>query len=109
MNITPKHAVLVSNEVFHNGNVEAWINIIESYQARFPDLQVSVFHRGERVANLNSLFKWGKVKHGDAIEFSVAGPEIQGVSKLKLYLTEGASRNFMSYLKRDQNKLLPLF
>ena len=109
MIVTPKHAVVVSNEMFHNGNVEAWVNIIESYEARFPETQVHVFHEGERIQNLNVLFKWGKVKHGDAIEFSVAGPEIQAVAKLKRYLTEGASRHFDLYLKRDRNRLLTLF
>ncbi|HEY1405327.1 MAG TPA: hypothetical protein VF857_01835, partial [Spirochaetota bacterium] len=31
--VTPKYSVMVSNELFHNGNVEAWKRVIESYNS----------------------------------------------------------------------------
>jgi len=107
--MTPKHAVQVTNELFHNGNVEAWINIVESYKSKFPGLDVHVFHDGQKVANIQALFKWGKVKHGDVVLFSVSGEGIQAVSKLKRYLFEGASQRYETYIKKDVNKVLNLF
>jgi hypothetical protein len=108
-NITPKYAVEVSNELFHNGNVEAWKKIVESYTTTFPDLKVYIFHGGELVNDINSLFKWGKVKHGDSIFFQVAGDSIKGVSKLQKYLYEGASPRFEQFLKIGVGQVLRLF
>jgi len=107
--VTPKYSVVVSNELFHNGNVEAWKNIVESYKTKFAGLDVHIFHDGQRVNNINALFKWGKVKHGDAILVSVSGEEIKGVAKLQAYLREGASIRYTNFLKKDVNKVLNLF
>ncbi len=107
--VTPKYSVQVSNELFHNGNVEAWKNIMESYLNAHPDLRVTVYHEGELIQDLNTLFKWGKVKHGGLIFFQVAGNDIKNVSKLKRYLYEGASSRFEAFLKKDVNRPLNLF
>lgn len=107
--MTPKYSIQVTNELFHNGNVEAWKNIVESYKAAHQGLEVHIFHDGQKVNNINALFKWGKVKNGDVILFSVAGEEIKGVAKLQRYLFEGASLRFEKYLKKDVNKILNLF
>ncbi|OHD71005.1 MAG: hypothetical protein A2W19_08290 [Spirochaetes bacterium RBG_16_49_21] len=108
-NITPKYAIEVSNELFHNGNVEAWKKIIESYTTSYPSLAVYIYHGGELVNDINSLFKWGKVKHGDSIFFQVAGEDIKGVSKLQKYLYEGASPRFEQFLKIAVGQILRLF
>lgn len=107
--ITPKYAVQVSNELFHNGNVEAWKKIIESYMHSFPDLELFVYHEGELINDINALFKWGKVKHGDSIFFQVAGENIRGVSKLQKYLYEGAGPRFEQFLKIGIGQILHLF
>ncbi|MGC8965043.1 MAG: hypothetical protein ACP5KI_06740 [Brevinematia bacterium] len=107
--VTPKYGVEVTNELFHNGNVEAWKNIIEAYNVKYPHLKVMVFHGGEQIHDLNALFKWGKVKHGDTIFFSIAGRGVKDVSKLRKYLFEGASNRFHMFLKKDVNKPLELF
>ena len=107
--VTPKYSVQVTNELFHNGNVEAWKNIVESYKGKYPALEVHIFHDGQKVNNINALFKWGKVKHGDAILFCVSGEEIKGVAKLQRYLFEGASQRYANFLKKDVNKILNLF
>lgn len=107
--VTPKYSIQVTNELFHNGNVEAWKNIVESYKAKYPGLEVHIFHDGQKVNNINALFKWGKVKHGDAILFSVSGDDIKGVAKLQRYLFEGASLRYTNFLKKDVNKILNLF
>lgn len=107
--MTPKYAVTVSNELFHNGNVEAWKKIVESYQTKFTDCKVNIFFEGELINDINSLFKWGKVKHGDSIFFQVSGENIQGVSKLQKYLYEGASQRFEQFLKIGVGRVLNLF
>ncbi|MCL2214888.1 MAG: hypothetical protein FWC06_06720 [Treponema sp.] len=107
--MTPRYAVVVQNELFHNGNVEAWKKIIASYKAKYPDLELFIYYDGERILDINSLFKWGKVKHGTAIEFAVAGNEIKDVAKLQRYLAQGASQMFEAFLHGPVNAVLKLF
>ncbi len=107
--ITPRYSVLVTNELFHNGNVEAWKRIIESYKNKYPGLDVLIWYENERINDINSLFKWGKVKHGTPIMFSVVGEDIKGVSKLQRYLFEGASPRFEAFLKGGVGRTLDLF
>ncbi|MDR1239015.1 MAG: hypothetical protein LBK27_02790 [Treponema sp.] len=107
--MTPRYAVVVQNELFHNGNVEAWKRIVASYNAKYPALQVYIYYDGERILDINSLFKWGKVKHGSAIEFAVAGSEIRDVAKLQRYLAQGASHQFEAFLRGPVNNVLKLF
>jgi hypothetical protein len=107
--MTPRYAVVVQNELFHNGNVEAWKRIIASYNAKHPNLEVFIYYEQERILDINSLFKWGKVKHGSAIEFAVAGNEIQDVAKLQRYLAQGASHQFEAFLHGPVNSVLKLF
>jgi len=109
VSITPKYGVVVSNELFHNGNVEAWKKVLESYQTKYPELKVHVMFAGEIINDINALFKWGKVKHGDSIFFQVSGENIMGVSKLQKYLYEGASQRYEQFLKLGVGKVLNLF
>ncbi|MFP4212197.1 MAG: hypothetical protein ACLFR8_13215, partial [Alkalispirochaeta sp.] len=107
--ITPRYSVVVTNELFHNGNVEAWKRIIASFRSTYPDLEVLIWYDNERINDINALFKWGKVKHGTPIMFSVAGEEIRDVSKLQRYLFEGASPRFEMFLKGGIDQPLELF
>ena len=107
--MTPMYSVNVTNELFHNGNVEAWKRIIASYNVKHPDLQVLVYYDGERITNLNALFKWGKVKHGSTIQFAIAGENISDVAKLQRYLTQGASHMFEAFLRGPVNSVMALF
>jgi hypothetical protein len=107
--MTPMYAIPVTNELFHNGNVEAWKKIIQSYTTKYPGLEVFVFYEGERIHDINTLFKWGKVKHGSAIMISVAGEDIKDVAKLQRYLKQGASHMFEAFLKAPVNAVLNLF
>ena len=101
--------IRVTNEVFHNGNVEAWKKIIESYEIKFPDTKVFVFYDNEQINNLNTLFTWGKVKSGTLIYISLYGPEFRHLAKLKNYLYQGASHNFEAFLKGMPGTILNLF
>jgi hypothetical protein len=107
--MTPRYGVLVTNELFHNGNVESWKRVIESYKAKYPSLDVLIWYDNEKINDLNTLFKWGKVKHGTPIMISVVGDDIKDVSKLQKYLFEGASPRFEVFLKGAVNRTLDLF
>jgi hypothetical protein len=107
--MTPMYSVAVTNECFHNGNVEAWKRIIESYNNKYPDLRVYIYYEGERIIDINTLFKWGKVKHGSSIQFAVAGDNIKDVSKLQRYLAHGASPRFEDFLFASPGMVLNLF
>jgi hypothetical protein len=107
--MTPMYSVVVQNELFHNGNVEAWKRIVASYKAKYPALEVYIYYDGERIMDINSLFKWGKVKHGSAIQFAIAGNDIKDVAKLQRYLIQGASNQFEAFLRGPVNNVLRLF
>jgi len=107
--MTPFYSIPVTNELFHNGNVEAWKKVIQSYKAKHPDLDVYIYYDGERIHDIHSLFKWGKVKHGSAILVAVAGEDIQDVAKLQRYLRQGASPQFEAFLHYPVNTILNLF
>ncbi len=102
-------SVSVTNELFHNGNVEAWKRIIRSFNAKYPDLQVNVYYDGERIVDINTLFKWGKVKHGSVIQFSVSGDNIQDLAKLSRYFRQGASPSFEAFLHGSPDTVMNLF
>lgn len=102
-------SVVVSNELFHNGNVEAWKRIIASYCAKYPNAKVVIFYEGEHIANINTLFKWGKVKHGSSIQFAVISDVHKDLSKLSKYLREGASPRFEAFLHGTPDTVLALF
>jgi hypothetical protein len=107
--VTPRYSIQVTNELFHNGNVEAWKKIVESYITTYTDLEVLIWYDNERINDINALFKWGKVKHGGLIFFSVAGENVRGVSKLQRYLFEGASPRFEVFLRGGIGQVLDLF
>ncbi|MCK4797197.1 MAG: hypothetical protein KAT05_07430 [Spirochaetes bacterium] len=107
--LSPQYGVVVSNELFHNGNVEAWKKIIESYETKYPDIEVLVFYDNEEIRDLNTLFQWGKVKSGTEIIFRLLGTEIKDASKLRRYLFQGASHLFEAFLKGAPGQILPLF
>jgi hypothetical protein len=107
--VTPRYSVQVTNELFHNGNVEAWKKIVESFKTTYTTCDVLIWYENERINDINALFKWGKVKHGGLIFFSVAGENIKDVSKLQRYLFEGASPRFEVFLRGGIGEVLELF
>jgi hypothetical protein len=107
--MTPLYGVVVTNELFHNGNVEAWKKIIQSYEHSHSGLRVNVYYEGERIHDINTLFKWGKVKRGTPVMFSVQGENISDVAKLQRYFKQGASHMFEAFLKGSPGQILNLF
>ncbi len=109
MRMTARIPVNVTNELFHNGNVEAWKRIIESYKSKYTGFDVLIWYENERINDINALFKWGKVKHGTPIMISVVGENPTDISKLRRYLFEGASPRFEAFLHGAVDRTLELF
>ncbi len=107
--LSPAYGINVSNELFHNGNVEAWKKIIESYHTKYPDIKVLIFYDNEQINDINTLFKWGKVKFGTQILIRIMGKEFTDASKLRRYLHQGASPKFEAFLKGAPGQILSLF
>jgi hypothetical protein len=107
--LSPEYGITVTNELFHNGNVEAWKKIIESYETKYPDIKVVVFYDKEEIKDLNTLFKWGKVKHGTMIYIRLLAAEFKDISKLRRYLFEGASNKFENFLRGAPGQKIQLF
>jgi hypothetical protein len=107
--MTKPVAVNVTNELFHNGNVEAWKRIIQSYTSSHQGCEVHIWYEDEKINDINALFKWGKVKRGTPIMFSVAGENVTDLSKLRKYLFEGASNRFEAFLHGGPGTELDLF
>ena len=79
------------------------------YNVKYPGLEVFIFYEGERIHDINTLFKWGKVKHGSTIMIAIAGEEIKDLAKLQRYLKQGASPAFEAFLRFPVNTVLNLF
>lgn len=107
--LSPRYGVKVTNSAFSEGNVEAWLRIIKSYEATYPGTKVLVFYEGEQIRNLNNLFKWGTVSHRKEVYFALLGEEFYDISKLRRYLSQGSSNSFEDFLKGDPSKILLLF
>jgi hypothetical protein len=115
--MTPLYSVTVSNELFHNGNVEAWKRVIHDYENARPGLKVHVYYGGERVLDINALFAWGKIKHGGSIQFAVSSgasggnpaPAIRDTALLRRLLTQAAGRDVEPFLRGPSGGRLTLF
>ena len=108
---SPFYGIVVSNNQFHNGNVEAWKKIIKSYTYTFPGMKVIIYYAGEQVKDIDSLFQWGKIKPGTVINIKVIGKDLRNkqMSALVYHLKEGASPFFERYIKGNPRMVLRLF
>jgi hypothetical protein len=97
---TPLYSVPVTNDLFHNGNVEAWKRVIGDYEGSRPGLKVHVYYDGEPVLNLNALFAWGKAPRGGVVRFAVssAGGAAPNTARLRRLLAQAASPDFGIFL-----------
>ena len=108
---SPFYGIPVTNNQFHNGNVEAWKKIIRSYNHTYPRLRVIIYYAQEEVKDIDSLFQWGKIKPGTVINIKVIGEDLRKkqMSALVYHLKEGASPFFERYIKGNPRMILRLF
>jgi hypothetical protein len=109
--VTKPRAIVVTNKALAYGNIEAWINIIESYRRRHPEHRVSILYEGEPVNNLVSLFKMQRGSSDDAFKLVVAAPDknLKDVPKLYRLLVEGAGPDYERFIQKEAFKVLTLF
>lgn len=97
-----KYSVTVTNELFHNKNVEGVKNVISSYEKAYDGAVIHVFFEGREVENIDSLFTWGKLPFGAVFFFEVdfigVPPQL---SLLKKSLTGASSSEYEKFLSRD--------
>ena len=108
---TAPRDIVVTNPSIEYGNVEAWINIIQSYNEVHPEHRVLIFYEGQPVQNLISLFKMENPANRDGFEMAVSAPDSnwKDVAKLFRFLVEGASPRFQQFINKEMYQVLSLF
>ncbi|MBN2441179.1 MAG: hypothetical protein JXJ04_07525 [Spirochaetales bacterium] len=108
---SPFYGIPVSNNQFHNGNVEAWKKIIRSYTHVYPNVRVIIYYAKEEIKDIDALFQWGKIKPGTVINIKIIGEDLRNkqMSALVYHLKEGASPFFERYIKGNPRMVLRLF
>lgn len=92
-------------------NIEAWISIVRSYQAKHPGHQVHLFFQDEPVKSLVWLFKIGRAVPPDEFKLSVRAPggDVADVPKLRRLLAEAAGSDPDRYVPVEPHRVLELF
>jgi len=108
---SPPRKIVIDNEAFGYGNIEAWANIIRSYREQHPQHLVLLLYHSEPVVNLTMLFKMGKPVDRDAFQLSVAArdQDFRHLAKLHRLLVEGAGPDFQKFLVPELHRVLKLF
>lgn len=108
---TAPRDLVITNSSIEYGNIEAWINIIESYQANHPEHEVVILYEGDPINNMTSLYKLedNPNLHGFQMLVRSSDTEFKDIPKLYRFLVEGASANFQRYIKKEMYKTLNLF
>ena len=108
---SPRRRIVIDNEAFGMGNVEAWANIIRSYKALHPEHHVLLFYEGLQVSSMTYLFKLGRPVNRGHFEMSVAAPDQNFAHLPKLYrlLVEGASAEYQQFIVPELHRTLKLF
>ncbi|MDH5753508.1 MAG: hypothetical protein OEZ59_13950 [Deltaproteobacteria bacterium] len=101
----------VASEKIIFGHLEAWANIIRSYQATHPSHRVMLRYEDEAVLSLMELFKMAGRLNPQGFELVVAAADhnLKDVPKLVRYLVEGASDSYNQFIRRDVHQVQPLF
>ena len=108
--VTAPRNIVVTNEEFVYGNIEAWMNIIESYRNAHPDHVVVIIYEGEPVNDLKMLFRKGQ-PNKEGFQLTVETPDgfLKDVPKLFRLLVEGAGTHYERFIQKELYKVLELF
>ena len=108
---TAPRDIVITNRSLENGNIEAWINIIQSYNAVHPEHQVIIYYEGTVISNMISLFKMEQNPNLNGFQMVVKAQDgdWKNVAKLYRFLVEGASPRFEQFIKKDVYQVLKLF
>lgn len=108
---TAPRDIVITNRTLENGNIEAWINIIQSYNSVHPNHHVIIYYEGSAINNMISLYKMEKTADLNAFQLVVTAldGDWKDVAKLYRYLVEGASPRFERLINKDMYQVLKLF
>lgn len=108
---SPLRRIVIDNEDFGFGNVEAWANIIRSYEQSHPGHRVLLVYQGKPVMNFTYLFKLGKLVDREGFEVAVAAEDrdYRHTSKLLRLLVEGAGPDYERFITHEIHRVLKLF
>lgn len=93
------------------GHIEAWTQIIRSYQDIHVGHRITLIYKGEPVQNITTLFKMNRELSPDGFQLVVTAPDgdFSDVSKLNRLLTEGTGPEYQKFVPREVHRILPLF
>lgn len=108
---SPLRRIVIDNVAFGSGNMEAWGNVIRSYEAAHPGHRVLLVYQGKLVQGLSFLFKLGKSVDRDGFEVAVSAQdgEFRHVGKLFRLLVEAAGPDCDRFINHEVNRTLKLF
>ncbi len=103
--------IVITNESFAYGNIEAWMNIIRSYMEVHPRHSVTLLYEDEPIQNVTALFKMERPVNREGFKVMVSAPDedLRHVSKLYRLLVEGAGPDYSKFLQREIHRTLRLF
>ena len=109
--MTAPRDIVITNRSLEYGNIESWINIIESYSRSHPEHEVIIFYEGEEVSNMISLFKLHDQPNLNGFQLVVRAPDgnWKDVAKLYRFMVEGASARFHRFIGKEMYQVLNLF
>lgn len=106
---TPR-TIPISN-ILEFGNIEAWMNIIQSYKAAHPGHTVSILYQDQTVLNLVRLYRLRDSLSHDEFQLLVRAPDDdrKDVKKLFRLMVEGAGPNYKAFINKELYRVLTLF
>ncbi|MDH4128000.1 MAG: hypothetical protein OEV44_04555 [Spirochaetota bacterium] len=108
-NAATNYSLQINNTHFQFSNIEAWKNIIESYEYKYPNNKILIFYNGEMLNKIITLYKLAKIDAGTVVTFCVTGDKPKELNKLYKYLSVGAGPKFEVFLQNQTNKVLEIF
>lgn len=109
--VSEPRTIPITRDHFGFINIEAWLNIIRSYQAKYPHHRVHLIYRGEEIRNRMYLFKMARPidKEGFQCYVSADDQDLGDTTKLYRLLMEGAGPNPHPFITQEVNRVLDLF
>ena len=92
--------IQVSNDTFHNGNADAWENILSSYVQKYPYTHISIIFQDEILHSPYQLYRWGKIFNGALITIILKGEILGDIKRLKSLLSIASGRDYKQVLHR---------
>ena len=108
---TSPRDIVITNSTLEYGNIEAWINIIESYTTANPDHEVVILYESEPVKSLFTLFKMESSinRAGFQVKVRASDGNLKEVPKLYRLLVEGGGPAYKQFIKKEVYQVLHLF